>query len=63
MRDNMTGETTGFWEIENSFGLGAFADKVDSTVAGMPVNSLQERIKLVQKEYDVQSLIALSQNR
>ncbi len=58
MRDNRTGETTGFWEFDNNFTLGEFADRLAQAVVGMVAGPFSQRVAEVQRTYRVEDLIA-----
>lgn len=61
LRDNRSGETTGFWEFDNNFEMGEVAEKMAKACAGLRTGPFDERIALVQREYSIEALIALAE--
>jgi hypothetical protein len=60
MRDNRSGETTGFWEFDNNYSMGDFAATVAQAVAGMTAGPFDQRIQLVQRDYPIEQLMTLT---
>jgi len=63
IRDNRSGETTGFWEFDNNFAMGEFAATIAQAVAGMTAGPFDHRIHLVQRDYPIEDLMALVAQR
>lgn len=61
MRDNRTGETAGFWEFENIFAMGEFAEVMSKLVTGMDAGPFKQRVALVQRDYSLEDLIAAAE--
>jgi hypothetical protein len=60
LRNNRTGETGGFWEFENNFGMDEFAQRVCEACRGMPVGSFDERVVLAKAGHSVEELIRIA---
>lgn len=63
MRDNQTGATTGFWEFENTFELGIFADTALESTRGMPAGPFDQRMAWVRAKYTAEELIDATKQR
>jgi hypothetical protein len=63
MRDNRTGETTGFWLFENVFGMGEFAEMVAQVRPRGAVAPFAQRASALRAEYRFEDLIALTQQQ
>ncbi|GLH65973.1 hypothetical protein [Geothrix edaphica] len=61
LRDNQTGEVTGFWELDNTFSpaLLAFVEGCVRAFEGSERGSLDERIALVTSRYTSKDLLGL----
>jgi hypothetical protein len=61
MRDNQSGETTGFWEFDNNFQMGDFASRLAEKFHGLEVGSFADRVEDAKRRYTTEQLIALSE--
>lgn len=60
MRDNQTGETTGFWEFDNNFQMGNFASSLANAFDGSDVGPFNERVAEIKHNYTTDQLIAMT---
>lgn len=60
MRDNQSGETEGFWEFDNTFAMGEFAERVSAACKGMSAGPFSQRVDLVKRQYRVEDLIKVA---
>lgn len=63
MRDNQSGETEGFWEFDNTFAMGEFAERVAEACRGMHAGPFDHRVDLVKRQYGVEDLIKIGQQQ
>lgn len=63
MRDNQSGETEGFWEFDNTFAMGEFAERVAEACRGMHTGPFDHRVDLVKRQYGVEDLIKIGQQQ
>lgn len=61
MRDNQSGETTGFWEFDNNFQMGDFASSLADAFDRRAVGSFDDRVAEVKHNYTTEQLIAMIQ--
>lgn len=61
MRDNRTGETTGFWEFDNNFAMGKFAEVISKIMSRVEPGPFKQRVALVQRDYSLEDLIAAAE--
>ena len=62
MRDNHSGETTGFWEFDNNFQMGDFASKLAEAFNGIEVGSFDDRVEDAKRKYTTEQLIAMGES-
>ena len=60
MRDNLSGETTGFWEFDNNFQMAEFASLPATAYEGDEVGSFEDRVAEIRRDYTTEQLIAMS---
>ncbi len=60
MRDNQTGETTGFWEFDNNFQMGDFASSLVGAFNGVDVGPFDKRVAEIKNNYTTEQLIAMT---
>jgi hypothetical protein len=60
MRDNQTGETTGFWDFPNNFNMGEFREIIAQVAPKRPVSPMPKRISWLYAKYRFEDLIALA---
>jgi hypothetical protein len=63
MLDNRSGETEGFWEFDNVFAMGQFAERLVEECRGMYAGPFEQRVDLVKRNYGVKDLIDLAEQR
>jgi hypothetical protein len=61
MRDNQSGETTGFWEFDNHFQMCDFASSLSAIKGGNAVDSFADRVAEIKARYSTEQLIAMTQ--
>ena len=62
MRDNQTGETTGFWEFDNNYQMGDFASSLSAIEGGNAVASFDDRVAEIKDRYSTEQLVAMTQS-
>ena len=63
LRKNQSGETEGFWEFDNTFAMGEFAERVAEACRGMQAGPFDQRVDLVKRQYGVEDLIKIGQQQ
>ena len=61
MRDNQSGETTGFWEFDNNFQMGDFASTLAAAYEVREAGSFEDRVAEIKRDYTTEQLIAMTQ--
>ena len=61
MRDNQSGETTGFWEFDNNFQMSDFASSLAAACEGHEAGSFDDRVAEIKRDYTTEQLIAMTQ--
>lgn len=63
LRDNRSGATEGFWEFDNNFAMGEFAEALSNAFKGRPAGPFQRRVDLVKEEYRIEDLIEIARRQ
>jgi hypothetical protein len=63
MRDNQSGETTGFWEFDNNFQMCDFAASLAAACDDSQAKSFDSRVAEVKRDYTTEQLIAMTRQR
>ena len=63
MRDNQSGQTTGFWEFENNFQMGDFASLLTSVSQECPTAPFDDRIAEIKRDYTTEKLISMTREK